>query len=202
MAYLLSGMVFGLSSGIAPGPILALSIGETVRHGLNAGLRVACVPLFTDTPTILLSWLVLAQLDHLDQALGAISFVGGIFLLWLGYESIAVRPIDDPAPEARPRSLRKGLTANIFNPSPYLFWVTVGTPTLMEAWREAPVFGVGYLACFFACIVGSKALIALAVARFRDFMRSRFYLTLMRGLGLALWFFAFVFFRKALAFWS
>lgn len=36
-AYLVSGIVFGLSSGLAPGPLLTLVLTETLRHGKKGG---------------------------------------------------------------------------------------------------------------------------------------------------------------------
>lgn len=49
MMYFLSvGAVLGLSSGLSPGPLLALVISETLRHGVKAGVKVALAPIITD----------------------------------------------------------------------------------------------------------------------------------------------------------
>lgn len=46
MLYFLTvGTVLGLSAGFAPGPLLALVISETLRHGIPAGVRVALAPI-------------------------------------------------------------------------------------------------------------------------------------------------------------
>lgn len=57
--FLLTGVLLGLSSGLAPGPLLALVASETLRHGVRAGVRVALAPLITDLPIILTTILLL-----------------------------------------------------------------------------------------------------------------------------------------------
>ena len=37
------GLLLGSPSGIAPGPMLILIISETLRHGIRAGAKVACI---------------------------------------------------------------------------------------------------------------------------------------------------------------
>ncbi|MFA6111330.1 MAG: hypothetical protein WDA75_21445 [Candidatus Latescibacterota bacterium] len=43
-ASLPAGLLLGLSAGVAPGPLTALILSETLRHGRAAGLRLALVP--------------------------------------------------------------------------------------------------------------------------------------------------------------
>ncbi|MDJ0837895.1 MAG: LysE family translocator [Acidobacteriota bacterium] len=196
-AFALSGLVFGLSSGAAPGPLLTLTISETVRHGLAGGLRVALAPILTDGPLILLTLFLLTRLEGMDTTLGLLSLVGAGFLSWLAWESFRVQPNDGDTPERQPRSLLRGVLTNLLNPAPYMFWVTVGTPTLIEAHRASLTAALAYVSAFFISIVLSKAVVALLTARFRDFLRSRIYLWLMRFLGLTLAAFAVVFLYRA-----
>ena len=53
-----TGGALGLSAGVSPGPLTTLLIGESLRHGRAAGLRIACVPLLSDLPVVLLAVLV------------------------------------------------------------------------------------------------------------------------------------------------
>lgn len=53
IGFLLSGILLGLSGGLAPGPLLTLVASETLRHGARAGVRVALAPLLTDLPIVL-----------------------------------------------------------------------------------------------------------------------------------------------------
>ncbi len=56
-AYLLAGLVLGLSAGFAPRSMLALVLSETLQRGSRAGLQVALSPILTDTSIIV--WLIL-----------------------------------------------------------------------------------------------------------------------------------------------
>ena len=198
---LLTGIVFGLSSGISPGPTLTLTISETIEHGFEAGAKVACAPLVTDAFIITISFLFLSSLGSLNGFYAVISLMGSLVLAWFARECLSVKPLSVERQPSVSKAFRKGVATNLLNPAPYLFWITVGTPTLMKAYEQG--FGdlMAYLGGFFIFLVGSKASVALITARFRDFLRSRFYLTLMRLMGLALAFFAALFLRRAWLIW-
>ena len=63
---LASGILLGLSAGLAPGPMLALVLAQTLRHGTREGCKVALTPLVTDPPIILVT-LVLAIFYELNR---------------------------------------------------------------------------------------------------------------------------------------
>jgi len=195
-SFLLAGVVFGLSSGIAPGPMLTLTISETLRHGFPAGLRIALAPIFTDGPIIVGSWWLLSLLTNQNWFYGVLSLLGALVLGWFAWECLSVKPMDFQ--EARSaHALKKGIIANLLNPAPYLFWLTVGTPTLIQAWDNAAGASMLYLGGFFTCLIGAKLGVALVTARFRDFLRSRFYLSIMRLMGTVLVIFALIFLKNA-----
>jgi threonine/homoserine/homoserine lactone efflux protein len=82
---LITGCVFGLSSGLAPGPLLVLLITQTLRHNTREGIKVAAAPLITDLPIVLVSLFVLTRLEAYHRALAFISLAGGIYVLYLSY---------------------------------------------------------------------------------------------------------------------
>lgn len=180
------GTLLGLAAGFSPGPLTVLVVGETLRHGLRAGLQVAIAPLLTDIPIILLAALLLGQLTGNPRAFGVVSLAGGVFLLWLGYGSLKVRPVELPLTAAPPRSIRKGIAINLLNPNPYVFWTGVGVPTLLSARDISWAHAAAFLGAFFFFIVGSKAVLARLVDGSRTFMQGRVYLGIMRLLGVLL----------------
>ena len=44
LSFLAVGVTFGLAGGLAPGPITALVIGQTLRYGRSEGVKVALAP--------------------------------------------------------------------------------------------------------------------------------------------------------------
>ena len=182
LPFLSAGLLLGLSGGLAPGPLLTLVVSETLRHGAAAGIRVALAPLLTDAPIILATLLVLQPLTDQQMPLALLHLAGGLYLGWLALEGLRFQGADlSPAPPSS--SLWRGVIANFLNPSPYLFWLTVGAPTVLTAWRESELAVAAFIAAFYALLVGSKVLLALGLGRSRRALRSRGYRLVMRGLG-------------------
>jgi len=195
--YLLSGLLLGLSAGLAPGPLLTLVVSETLQHGSRAGARVALAPLVTDLPIIVLTLLAVERLSRFQPLLAAISCLGGLVVLFLAYQILRIRApgrIQDIAAPA-PRSLRKGVAVNLLSPHPWLFWFSVGAPLLIKAAAESPASAAGFVAIFYLLLVGSKLVLARALGRWRSLLGGPAYLWTMRCLGLLLVFLALLLFR-------
>jgi threonine/homoserine/homoserine lactone efflux protein len=182
LTFLSAGLLLGLSGGLAPGPLLTLVASETLRHGAAAGVRVALAPLLTDAPIVLATLLVLQPLADQPMPLALLHLGGGLYLGWLAFEGLRFQGADlSSAPPSG--SLWRGVIANFLNPSPYLFWLTVGAPTVLAAWQESRLAMVVFIAAFYTLLVGSKVLLALGLGRSRRTLRSRGYRIVMRGLG-------------------
>jgi len=198
IGFLTTGTVLGLSAGIAPGPLLALVISETLRHGMKAGVKVALVPIISDLPIVALTLYILTKLSAFHIILGTISFLGGFVLLYMGYESLVTRGVNLSFRELNPDSFRKGILVNVLNPHPYLFWVSIGGPSTIKAWDQSAFAAVAFIGSFYLLLVGSKILVAVLVGRYRSFLTGRFYIYTMRILGLILLAFALVLFRDGM----
>ena len=189
LALLALGLSLGTSGGLAPGPLTALVVRETLAHGPRAGAAVAAAPLLTDGPILLITAVVLRQLDPAGGALGAVSLAGAAFLAWLAWQTARSAPVavgDAPAPDATQGALGRAVATNLLNPHPWVFWVTLGTPTTLAALDHGLATAAGFLSCFFGGLVGTKLLLALLLGRMRAFLASSAYRWVMRGLGLAL----------------
>ena len=181
-SWVLSGVLLGSSAGFAPGPLTALLLGETLRHGRTAGLRLACVPLVSDLPVILLSLLVLRSLTTVGSALGAVSVAGGLFVGWLALEGARAQPPAATRPHDGAVPFGRGVITNLLNPHPYLFWITVGAPQM----RAAGGLGLAFVIPFYLGLVGAKAGMAVAAGRLRGRLGGRAYRLISLALALAL----------------
>lgn len=181
--YLVSGLVLGLSAGLAPGPLLTLVISETLSCGLGAGLRVALAPLVTDLPIVLASLFLLSKLADFNMVLGGISLAGSAVILKMGVENFRVGELEVRTEPARSRSLMKGVLVNFLSPHPYIFWLSVGGPLTTRAWTETPWAALGFILFFYIMLIGSKVGLALLAAKSERFIRGRAYLFTMKALG-------------------
>ena len=195
---LFSGVVFGLSAGLTPGPLLTLVISETLKHDVKEGIKVAVAPLLTDLPIVLITLLVLSRLSNMLPVMGIVSLLGCAFLTYLGYESIAFRGVDIDVEQARPQSIKKGVIANFLNPSPYMFWFTIGAPLVLKGIKISLFSASLFILGFYVCLVGSKVLVAIVVGKSRFLLKSRNYVYTIRFLGVILLFFAVLFLKDSL----
>ncbi|MEM8488485.1 MAG: LysE family transporter [Bacteroidota bacterium] len=192
MEFLIYGAVLGLSAGIAPGPLLALVISQTLQHGTREGVRIAVSPLITDAPVICLGLVLFTSMGSPDFMLGIVSFFGAVFVAYMGATSMRQQPFELDLSRQAPRSYLKGALTNVLSLHPYLFWFSVGVPTMLKAHAFSLLSAVGFVVLFYVCMVGVKVVLALSVGRSRHFLTGAKYLWTMRILGVLLIGFAIV----------
>ena len=192
-----SGFVFGFAAGVSPGPLLTLVVSQTLSYGVKEGTKVAAAPLITDMPIILAALVIGGSLTASPFPLGALSLTGAVYIGFLAWESLNIK-ISDPTTAQAAKSMTKGILTNFFNPHPYLFWITVGTPLLLKTWAVGPWGTVIWLLGFYLMLVGAKVGISLMVGYSRRFLYGNGYRWLNRFLGLVLAFFALVLARDGL----
>jgi threonine/homoserine/homoserine lactone efflux protein len=200
ISYLFSGTVFGLSAGLAPGPLFTLVIAETLRGGLKSGIRVAFAPLITDLPIVCLSLFIISRLTHFSIVLGIISLFGSVFVAYLGYESLFLKLEEVSDGEVETQSLKKAIITNFLNPHPYLFWLTVGSPMVVKAFSIHILGAVAFVVSFYVLLVGSKVALAVFVNRSRSLLFGNAYVYTMKLLGALLFVFAVILLRDGLVF--
>ncbi|MCJ7711280.1 MAG: LysE family transporter, partial [Chloroflexi bacterium] len=199
---LATGALFGLSAGLAPGPLLALVISQTVRHGPGHGVRVAVAPLITDLPIVVVCVLIVGSLEGSSGPLAIITLGGAAFVAWLAWDTWRA---DAPGAVAggetapAPRSWTSGVVVNGLSPHPWLFWIAVGAPTMLASYAAGGLgSAVAFLVGFYGCLVGSKVGIALVVGRARGRIAGSGYRLVMRLLAALLAAFAIGLLREGL----
>ncbi|MCP4719040.1 MAG: LysE family transporter [Desulfobacteraceae bacterium] len=196
--FLVMGSLLGFSAGIAPGPLLALVVSETLAHDVRSGIRVALAPLFSDLPIVLSTLFVLSKLSDFHSVLGGISLLGGGVIFYMGVKGIRTSGVVLDMENKAPNSLAKGVLVNVLSPHPYLFWISVGAPTMARAMEENTGAAIFFVASFYLFLVGSKLVLALIIGRSKSFLRGRIYVYTMRCLGLALCCLSLLLFREGL----
>jgi threonine/homoserine/homoserine lactone efflux protein len=192
--FVLMAAVFGLTAGISPGPLLTLVISETISHNKSGGIKVALAPLITDLPIVTLAFIVFSRYSQFSIILNMISFTGGIFLVYLGYECIKTKGMGIDIEKGGQKSLVKGVIANLLNPHPYLFWITIGVPLALKAYQVNLTTLVLYFLAFYTLLIGSKIAVALLADKSKEFLTNNLYIWIMRILGFLLFIFAVLFF--------
>ena len=193
-----SGFILGLAAGISPGPLLTLVISETLLHSRKEGIKVAAAPIITDLPIVIISIFILSRFSDITIILGLISLSGGLYILYLAYESIMVKSIELDQQTIKAYSLRKGIIANILNPHPYLFWVLIGAPTVVKAYHINKLLPFSFIIMFYLLLIGSKVFVAVITDKTKSILNNKFYIYIIRFSGVLLLVFAIFLFVDSL----
>jgi threonine/homoserine/homoserine lactone efflux protein len=197
--FLLTGLLFGLTAGISPGPLLTLVISETLKYGKREGLKIAAAPLITDVPIIVFIMYVMSFFSKNHQLIGGLTLLGACYVIYLGYENIILKStIEEGRGAVRKNALVMGVVTNAFNPHPFIFWLGIGAPIITRALAVDVMKAAYFILGFYVFLVGSKVGVALAVDTFRGFLSSRYYPVIIRVLGVVLIVFGVLFFRQGL----
>lgn len=196
--FVLIGIALGFASGISPGPLLAMTISETLKYGSKEGFKVALSPLITDILIISSVMLILINLEKQDFILGFISLFGAMYLIYLGISSFKIKNISHDFSNQKNNSFMKGILANLLSPHPYLFWITIGGPIIFRTLKTDILITILFIASFYTFLVGSKIMIALIVGRYRSLLKNKYYMYIIHGLGAVYFVFALFFIMQAI----
>lgn len=185
----------GLSGAMSPGPLTVFVMGQSARHGIKAGPLASLGHGLLEVALVILLWLGLARVFQWEPALGAIGVIGGLVMIWMGWQIVnGVRrtgaSLDTSITERGTNNpLVGGAVLSLANPYWSFWWATVGISTMTTLALPRGVVG---LAAFTSGHVASDffwfTLVAIVFATGRRFITDRVYqLTLyLFGILLAL----------------
>lgn len=159
--YVLQAASLGFSVAIAPGPLQAYLLAQTLRHGPRRTLPLILAPVVSDIPIIALVLFALAWLP--EWALRGLQVAGGLLLLYMAFElyrTLRAHTADSSAPVSRfgaGQSFAKAVLMNALSPGPYIFWSTIAGPLFWRAWAEAQWLAYAFLAAFGVALVAGLA---------------------------------------------
>lgn len=193
MTELLAGLSLGLGAGLTPGPLMTLVVTSALERGFGAGARVAVAPLLTDAPIVILTVALVSSVS--SGVLRAIGVGGGVVVVAVGLWMIVSNSAEPKGDDPGSGDVWRGVLVNVASPHPWIFWVGVGAPLLVAAWRNSVAFGLAFLAGFYSLLVGSKIAMAWIVGRagrrITSVWRSRLVIgggvLLVAGGGLLIW---------------
>jgi len=151
--------------------VIAVMIDRGWRHALRVAMALPLV----DLPIVALSVLLLRSVPA--RILAVLQVIGGVFLLYLGISMLlrclqASAEHDRQEPTAATRDFLTGVMTELTNPSPYIFWATVGGPLVVSAlrvsWSAAMGFVIVFFATFMVLLVVLSGTVHLALKRGRQ----------------------------------
>jgi threonine/homoserine/homoserine lactone efflux protein len=186
---LVLGALLGLFSGVVPGPYSAMIATTALERGFRAGLELALLPVATESLVMAVAAFALSRLP--EGILRVMGITGGLLILYMAGRTWKRSrdpnpPQDDAAAEGR--DLAASVALALLSPAPWVFWLLVGAPIFLAAWRDGLGPALAFLGSFVACLVAVHvALAALAGyghRRLPDAWHRRLLVTATVALGL------------------
>jgi len=152
--------VVGLSGAMAPGPVLTVTISETLKRGFKAGPLIVLGHAILEIILLLLIAAGLGPFFEHPVVTTVFLSAGGTVLLWMGGQMILTnkRTTEDALNAKGADSpygpVLAGIILSITNPFWIIWWVTVGMGFVMQALQ----FGLaGLLSFYFGHILADLA---------------------------------------------
>ena len=180
-----SSFLVALSGALMPGPLLTVTISETMHRGARTGPLMMCGHSLLEL--LLITCLVagLAPLINLPQVFVAISLAGGAILLWMavtmlrGIPSMSLVTTQDS--ERRRNLLLTGVMLSLVNPYWLIWWATIGLGYILQTLQ----YGAAGLAAFFLGHILADfcwySLVSVGIARGRHLLTDTHYRCLIGG---------------------
>lgn len=145
-----TSFIVGFTGAMMPGPVLIATILHSARKGYIAGPLVTLGHALVELIITVLLALGLALIIGSLEVRVIISLLGGLALLWMGYEAFkhskkaTMQGLVEDKPTSKflmygPVSL--GLLMSVSNPYWWVWWATVGNTFLFEGLEVASIFG-------------------------------------------------------------
>lgn len=101
-------VVLGTTSGLSPGPLLALVVAESFQRGFRSGAAVAIAPIITDLPIVLLMMALANALSSMNYVIGSLYLAGSGCLVYLSVEIFRIKGVAVDATSSIRASFREG----------------------------------------------------------------------------------------------
>jgi len=184
MNFALAALTFGVAAGLKPGPLGVFVIHQTMSKSNRHGMLASMAPLLTDGPIILLALLLTLKIDDIGWFISVISIVGAVYLATIAYKIFnAPASINPNGSVEDGSSFVTAVKINFLNPSPYIFWLTIGSSyILMGTMLDASVF----IASMLVSLCATKYIVAISIKTLGQQFNPRVYSAILRSLSLPL----------------
>lgn len=179
--WLLLGSLLGLLAGGVPGPFSALVAATALERGFRHGLKIAFLPLGSETAIMLVTALVLFRVpEGTLRWMGAATGLLVFYLAWRTWRAAGERKEDD-RPTAPGTGVAQAAAVELLSPAPWVFWLMVGSPLVLTAFRQGTAQAAAFVASFLAALAGAHATLAFVASRGRNVLEPRWRARLLRA---------------------
>jgi threonine/homoserine/homoserine lactone efflux protein len=204
-----SWWLIGFTGAMMPGPVTTLIVTETARRGFIAGPLITIGHALLELAMVVALVFGLGDLLKQNAVAGTIGLLGGLFLLWMGFDivrsawqgKVSFDTTRDVSASSSGNPIIAGILTSVANPYWILWWATVGAAYLITF----RAFGiVGIVAFYFGHTLADwvwNNVVAFVVATGRRVMTDRMYRGILVVCGAFLIALSFYFVSVGINFW-
>lgn len=143
--------VVGLSGAMAPGPVLTVTISETLKRGFRAGPLIVLGHALLEIALLALIGLGLGPIFEHPTFVRVFMSAGGLVLLWMGTQMlftnkrITEEALNATGTESPYGPVLAGIVLSVSNPYWIIWWVTIGMGFVTQSLQ----YGLIGLICFY-----------------------------------------------------
>ena len=143
--FIVLSFVVGLSGAMVPGPMLTITISDSVRRGFITGPLVVLGHLLVEILLIILILAGFSWLINSNTAAMIIGTMGGLMLVFMGYKlrnlQIAFNLIFQMRiSDNKYGYVFKGVITSISNPYFFIWWATIGWASMFKGLRNSRLY--------------------------------------------------------------
>ncbi len=198
MNVFIMGLTIGLTAGLKPGPLGIFVIHQTMTKGSKAGFIASLAPWISDGPIILLSLFLTVALKEMNWFISIISLLGAIYLAYIAVKIVKSPHSINPSQGGGSSSLLGAVKVNLLNPSPYIFWLTIGGGIISKGTITE---GVTFITSALCALTLTKFFVAILLKNLGTRFNPAVYSIILRALSLPLFIFSGQLFYSSIAIW-
>jgi len=189
---ILTSFAVGLSGALVPGPMLTVTIADSVKKGFITGPLVILGHFITEFALIIFIMAGFGWLVGSSTAAIIIGTLGGVMLIYMGFNTSRStiqleKPVDEAGKTSNYGSIFKGIITSVSNPYFFIWWATIGLAFLFKGLEIAGLVGlVGFLIGHWSADLGWYSTISFFSSKGSEFMSGNQYKILMKICGLFL----------------
>jgi len=190
--FTVTSFIVGLSGAMVPGPMLTVTISDSLKKGFTAGPKIAFGHMIVEFLLILLIFAGLGWLIGSSTAIFVIGIIGGIIMVLMGFQ---MARSSDSLQDLHKKSesnngygpILNGILTSISNPYFFIWWATVGWAFMMKGIELAGIFGVvGFLVGHWCSDLGWFSTVSFFTNKGSNIMKENHYKIIMSVTGIFL----------------
>ena len=195
LIFIATSFAVGLSGALVPGPMMTVTISDSLKKGFIAGPLVVIGHFIAELSIIILIFAGLGWFIGSNTAVFVIGTLGGFMMVVMGYRIIgssnSLKELKEDHEDDKISkgygSVISGVLTSFSNPFFFLWWATIGWAFMFKGLEIAGIFGVlGFLIGHWASDLSWFSMVSFFTSRGSLVMTENHYKILMKGSGVFL----------------